>query len=252
MRFDGSGGRTTFLDELERWKVKVGLNNENWKEQAGEFLEDVTWEPVDGQHILQACQEIAPVEVGQAGGVSEEVFASQFVRHLAYTVVYDDPVFYVHESLRLNVYHFGCRKFATVGETMRKMRELWEHYGKPIRTNEDGQRRVASLACLPSILSITSSQAGGGQRKKHCCGIQDRLPHVQKNGWKILRLCWPCALTTTQAGHNILPPMSCVGKCAKYQETCPKRYDNIMVEAIERVGTCGLSTAMHKGIDAQG
>ena len=71
VRFDRSGSRTKFLDELERWKVKVGLNDENWKEWAGEFLEDVTWEPVDGQHILHACQEIAPVEVGQAGGLAK-------------------------------------------------------------------------------------------------------------------------------------------------------------------------------------
>ena len=97
VRFDGSGGQTKFLDELERWKVKVGLNDDNWKERAGEFLEDVTWEPVDGQHILDVCQEFAPVEVGKAGGISEEVFASRFLRRLAYTVVYDDPAFYVHE-----------------------------------------------------------------------------------------------------------------------------------------------------------
>ena len=68
VRIDENGGQTKFLDELERWKVKVGLNDENWKERAGVFLEDVTWEPVDGQHILYACQEIAPVEVGRAGG----------------------------------------------------------------------------------------------------------------------------------------------------------------------------------------
>ena len=181
VRFDGSGCRTKFLDELERWKVKVGLNDENWKERAGEFLEDVTWEPVDGQHILHACQEFAPVEVGQVGGTSEEVFADQFLRRLAYTIVYDDPVFYVHESHRLNAHHFVRRKFATVGETMRKMRELWEHYGKPIGTNEDRQRRVAFLACLLSILSTrTLAKQGEVSVKDIAVAFQDWLPHVQQ------------------------------------------------------------------------
>ena len=161
--------------------MKVGLNDENWKERAGEFLEDVTWEPVDGQHILHACQEIAFMEVGRAGGISEEVFASRFVRRLAYTVVYDDPAFYVHESRRLNAHHFARRKFATVGETMRKMRELWEHYGKPIGTNEDGLRRVAFLACLPSILSTTTlAKQGEVSVKDIAVAFQDWLPHVQQ------------------------------------------------------------------------
>ena len=96
VRFDEEGGRTKFLDELERWKVRAALNDDNWQERAGEFLKDVTWEPVDGQHILHACQEIAPVEVGRVGGITEEVFANRFLRRLAYTVVYDDPAYYVH------------------------------------------------------------------------------------------------------------------------------------------------------------
>ena len=180
VRFDGSDDRTKFLDELERWKVKVGLNDENWKEWAGEFLEDVTWEPVDGQYILHVCQKIAPVEVGQAGGISEEVFADRFLRRLAYTFVYDDPAFYVHESRRLNAHHFARRKFATVGETMRKMRELWEDYGKSIGTNEDGQRRVTFLACLLSILSTTTlAKQGEVSVKDIAVAFQDWLPHVQ-------------------------------------------------------------------------
>ena len=59
VRFDEEGGWTKFLDELETWKVKAALNDDNWHERAGEFLKDVTWEPVDGKHILQACQEIS-------------------------------------------------------------------------------------------------------------------------------------------------------------------------------------------------
>ena len=84
----------------------------------------MTWKFVDGQHILHTCQEIAPTEVDRAGGIIEEVFANRFVRHSAYIVVYDHPTYYVHESHRLNAHHFARRKFATMGETMRKMREL--------------------------------------------------------------------------------------------------------------------------------
>ena len=101
VRFDEEGGRTKFLDELERWKVKVALNEDNWQERAGKFLKDVTWEPVDDQHILHACQEIAPMEVDRAGVITEKVFVNRFLCCLAYTVVYDDPAYYVHESRQL-------------------------------------------------------------------------------------------------------------------------------------------------------
>ena len=30
VRFDEEGGRTKFLDELERWKVRAAFNNDNW------------------------------------------------------------------------------------------------------------------------------------------------------------------------------------------------------------------------------
>ena len=97
VRFDEEGGWTKFLDELERWKVRAALNNNNWQERAGEFLKDVTCESIDGQHILHVCQEVAPVEVGRVGGITKEVFANRFFRRLAYTVVYDDPAYYLHE-----------------------------------------------------------------------------------------------------------------------------------------------------------
>ena len=109
------------------------------------------------------------------------MLANRFLHCLAYTVVYDDPAFYMHESRRLNIHHFARRKFATVGETMRKMRELWEHYGKPIGSNEDWQRRVAFLACLPSILSTTTLAKQGEVNVKDIdVAFQDWLPHVQQ------------------------------------------------------------------------
>ena len=62
---------------------------------------------MDGQHILHVCQEIAPVEVGCVGNITEEVFGNRFLRRLVYTVVYVDPAYYVHESRRLNAHHFA-------------------------------------------------------------------------------------------------------------------------------------------------
>ena len=109
------------------------------------------------------------------------MFANRFVRRLAYTVVYDDPAYYVHESRRLNAHHFARRKFAIVGETMQKMRELWEHYGKPTGTSEDGLRRVAFLACLMSVLSSTTlAKQGEVSVRDVVLAFQDWLPHVQQ------------------------------------------------------------------------
>ena len=96
----------------------------------------MTWEPVDGQHILHACQKIAYVEVGHAGGITKEVFANRFLRHLVYTVVYDDTAYYVHESHRLKAHHFVRRKFATVGKTLRKIRD----YGNTMANPQESTR----------------------------------------------------------------------------------------------------------------
>ena len=121
------------------------------------------------------------MEVGRVGGIIEEVFANPFLHRLVYTVVYDDPAYYVHESRRLNTHHFARRKFATVGETLRKMWELWEYYGKPTRTNTDGLRRVAFLASLPSILSSTTLVKQGEVKMRDVAlAFQDWLPHVQQ------------------------------------------------------------------------
>ena len=114
------------------------------------------------------------------GGITKEVFANQFFCCLAYTVVYDDPTYYVHESRRLNTHHFTRQKFATVGETLRKMPELWEYYGKPTGTNTDGLRRVAFLASFPSILSSTTlAKQGEVKVRDVALAFQDWLPHVQ-------------------------------------------------------------------------
>jgi hypothetical protein len=48
----------------------------------------ITWEPVDGQHILYACQELAPLD-RICGILSEETYKKHFVKRPAQVVVYD-------------------------------------------------------------------------------------------------------------------------------------------------------------------
>ena len=73
--FDGEGGRTLFLETLNAWMVKHGFNPEVdlATEVAVGFMEGVTWEPVDGQHIVCACKSIAPAKL-ESGDITQDFY----------------------------------------------------------------------------------------------------------------------------------------------------------------------------------
>ena len=99
------------------------------------FLAHVVWEPVDGQHILWACQHIARDEY-ERGTLRDDVY-ERLLRRPATVLIYDDPRFFMSESRRANIHHCSRQRYTTVVENLTKMKELWEFYGQPGTRVED-------------------------------------------------------------------------------------------------------------------
>ena len=110
---------------------------------------------MDGQHIVRACKSIAPAKL-ESGDITQDFYKDRYQYRHATIVVYDDPAFYVHESRRLNAHHFARRRYASVGENVKKMRALWEHYGCPGTDTTISAERAAFLGCLLSIVNVAS------------------------------------------------------------------------------------------------
>ena len=145
---------------------------------AAEFMTSITWEPVDDQHIVWACESIATAML-ESGDITEDLYKERFHWRYATIVVYDDPAFYVHESRRLSAHHFARPRYASVGENIQKMRALWEHFGCPKIDPASSAQRAAFLGCLPLIVNMPSIPHQGIL----CVGdiqhkYQDWLPHV--------------------------------------------------------------------------
>ena len=127
--FGGAGGRQTFISTVTAWATREAIDQARVPSEVHRFLADVVWEPVDGQHILWACQHIARDE-HERGTLGDEVY-ERFLRRSATVLVYDDPRFFVSESRRANVHHCSWQQYTTVAENLTKMRKLWEFYGQP-------------------------------------------------------------------------------------------------------------------------
>ena len=193
--FDGIGGQTLFMDTVTAWMVKHGFNPKEVSivECANDFMRDVIWKPVNGQHVYHACTVIAPTLV-ETDDITLDFYEKRFLRRPAITVIYNSPSFYVHKSRRLNAHHFAHQKVATIGESIRKMRDMWGFYGCPIVESAYAEQRATFLGCLPSILSVPTVPLQGPVSITDILrGFQDYLPHVtqedHENVEAILKVC---------------------------------------------------------------
>ena len=89
--FGGAGGRQTFILEVTAWATREAIDLARVPSEVHRFLAHIVWEPVDGQHILWACQHIARDE-HQRGTLRDEVY-ERFLWRPATVLVYDDPRF---------------------------------------------------------------------------------------------------------------------------------------------------------------
>ena len=94
--FEEVGTQTKFMEVWEKWLV--GTTRE---EKLEDFLKNILWDTVDGQHIAYACKVLANDDV-KKGKLDTESMKSVFAKWPALVVVYDDPSLYLEASKKQN------------------------------------------------------------------------------------------------------------------------------------------------------
>jgi hypothetical protein len=79
------------------------MKRHTFEEKRDVMLSHVTWELVDGQYVLHACNVLATEEFKKEY-ISQEEYVIIFIRRPATMVVYDNAVCYGTQSLKLNDY----------------------------------------------------------------------------------------------------------------------------------------------------
>ena len=93
--FQKKVSKTTFLGTLN----SIEGNNMEEKRDA-----NITWEPVDGQHIQYACNALAREDI-LIGKLLRDEYEAIFIRRPTIVVVYNDEICYGVQSLKLNDYN---------------------------------------------------------------------------------------------------------------------------------------------------
>ena len=77
--FDDKGNHTLFLEIINVWMVKHGFNPEVdlATQVVVDFMEGVTWEPVDCQYIVCACKFIALAKL-ESGDITQDFYRDRF------------------------------------------------------------------------------------------------------------------------------------------------------------------------------
>ena len=90
--FEEARARMKFMEVWEKWLV--GTTRE---EKLEDFLKNILWDTIDGQHIAYACKVFAKDDV-KKGKLDTESMKSIFAKRPALVVVYDDPSLYLEAS----------------------------------------------------------------------------------------------------------------------------------------------------------
>ena len=88
--------RMKFMKVWEKWLV--GTIREKKLE---DFLKNILWNTVDGQHIAYACKVLAKDDV-KKGKLDTESMKSVFAKRPALVIVYNDPSLYLEASKKQN------------------------------------------------------------------------------------------------------------------------------------------------------
>ena len=148
--FTGKDSKDVFLQCLE-----VVLRN-SIEEKEHKFLNGITFEPVDGQHVVHACGVLARQDLLD-GSLSQDEYDKVFARRPATLVLYDDNITYLFSSTRLNDITTNRKYHSTTGEMLEKARIIWDNLGRP---SAEDDKRKNFLRCMPGI---TSQRLGEGE-----------------------------------------------------------------------------------------
>jgi hypothetical protein len=152
------------LDNGKKYIFKIGESQTNFlqclnameghslKEKREFFLSLVIWEPVDGQYILHACQELAKKDLA-LGVFFQQQFEKLFVKRPAVVVAYNEEWKYLIASFKKNDENTERKYHSTIGKTLEKAWVVWEEFGSPNPYNEeDIERRHLFFQCLSGIV----------------------------------------------------------------------------------------------------
>ena len=115
--------RIKFMEVWEKWPV--GTTRE---EKLEDFLKNILWDTVDGQHIAYVCKVLAKDDVKKRR-LDTESMKSVFAKWPTLVVVYDDPALYLEALKKQNNYFKPDRKkHARVWQTLWKLRDIWDTY----------------------------------------------------------------------------------------------------------------------------
>ena len=90
--FEEATARMEFMEVWKKWPV--GTTRE---EKLEDFLKNILWDTIDGQHIAYACKVLAKDDVKKRK-LDTESMKSIFTKRRTLVVVYDDPGLYLEAS----------------------------------------------------------------------------------------------------------------------------------------------------------
>jgi hypothetical protein len=105
--------KTTFLEVLN------SMEGESMEQKRDALLPNVTWEPVDGQHIQHACTVLAYQDL-LGGHLPRVEYETIFTKRPATVVVYNDEICYGVQSLKFNDYNTNRVYHGTLIERLAK------------------------------------------------------------------------------------------------------------------------------------
>jgi hypothetical protein len=139
--------KTTFMKTLD------AMEGDTFEDKRDAMLPHMTWEPVDGQHVLHACNVLAMADL-RKGHLSQEEYDNIFLRRPATVIAYDDAICYGTQSLKLNDYTTTRVHHTTMIQMLNKLRKLWLKLNCPFKINKTMDDQVKFLRNLPSITKV--------------------------------------------------------------------------------------------------
>ena len=157
--------------------MPVGTTRE---EKLEDFLKNILWDTIDGQHIAYACKMHAKDDV-KKGKLNIKSMRSIFAKRPALVVVYDDPALYLEASKKQNNFKPDRKKYARVWQTLWKLRDIWDAYEHPRANVEaDNKNRTKVLACFANILDIDLLAGEEIKIRKLTDKLADWIAHVYR------------------------------------------------------------------------
>lgn len=146
--------------------------------QLSWLQERIIWEPVDGQHIVAASKYAK--EQCMNNKIPKSEFQKTFEQRQATFVVYDDRRLYISKSVRINNAEWNRKSLSTMSEDLRKLRQIWDLYGRPdsLLRADDERRAIALVSAASAVRRLPDEMDKEITTKKLAKNMQDLTHHA--------------------------------------------------------------------------